>query len=179
MPDQRTETAEPVNPEVHHEQSDVDVRAILWFTVIFVVFAIVAHVALYFHFQFLVRAERQPDLLPISLVDRDKPRLPTGPRLQPFPTPDAEGRALSPLQTTPPFDMDQMSREEDRELSSWGWENRAEGVVRMPIDRAMELQLRRGFPVASAGATGAPPVFADQPVAAQSAPPAPGRIETP
>ena len=180
MLDERTENAEAVNPDVHHEHSDVDVRAILWFTVIFVVFAIAAHVGLYFHFQFLVRAERQPDLLPISLVKRDTPRLPPGPRLQPFPTPDAEGRALSPLQTNPPFDMNRMSIEEERELSSWGWENEAEGIVRMPIERAMELQLRRGFPVAAPeGDAGAPAAFTDQPAAAEGAPPAPTRIETP
>ena len=179
MPDERTHTTEPVNPEVHHEQSDVDVRAILWFTVIFVVFAVVAHIGLYFHFQFMRRAERQPDLLPISLVNQDNPRLPPGPRLQPFPTPDAQGRALSPLQTNPPFDMNQMAVEEERELTTWGWENEAEGIVRMPIDRAMELQLRRGFPVAPQAGADAPVAFPDQAVAAQSAPPAPRQIEIP
>lgn len=180
MLDERTQHAEAVNPEVHHESSDVDVRAILWATVILVVFGIVSHVFLYFHFQFMRRAERQPDLLPISLVDRDKPNLPPGPRLQPFPTLDGEGRALSPLQTNPPYDMDQMRVEEERELNTWGWENQAAGIVRMPIDRAMELQLQRGFPVApQEQAAGEPAGFTDRPAAAPVAPAAPGRIETP
>ena len=35
---------------------------------------------------------------------------------------------------------------EDRALATYGWANRKEGRVRIPIDRAMELQLERGFP---------------------------------
>jgi len=31
-------------------------------------------------------------------------------------------------------------------LSTYGWTDKNAGVVRIPIDRAMELQLERGFP---------------------------------
>ena len=39
-----------VNPETHHEESDVNVRALLWSVVIFIVFAGVTHLVLYAQF---------------------------------------------------------------------------------------------------------------------------------
>ncbi|HVR42071.1 MAG TPA: hypothetical protein VMS56_01395 [Thermoanaerobaculia bacterium] len=153
MQDETPRDSEPVNPEVHHEQTDVDVRAILWFTVIFVVFAIVSHVLLWFHLQFLIRAERDPDLLPISLVKGEGAKLPPAPRLQPFPAPTATGASVSPLHSVPPHDMERMRSEQRRRMESWGWVDEGEGRVRMPVDRAMDLQLRRGFPLAPGAPT--------------------------
>lgn len=149
MHDEPTPHAEPVHADVHHEQSDVDVRAILWFTVFFVVFAVVTHVALWFHFVYLRNSLRTPDLLPVSMVDQDKPKLPPTPRLQPFPNPDQQGSA-SPLETLPPYDMQKMLEEEQQVLSSYGWSNAAEGRARIPVERAMDIELQRGFPVAGA-----------------------------
>ena len=39
-----------VNPETRHEESDVNVRALLWSVVIFIVFAAVTHAVLYLQF---------------------------------------------------------------------------------------------------------------------------------
>ena len=36
--------------------------------------------------------------------------------------------------------------QQDETLASYGWVDQNGGVVRIPIDRAMELQLQRGFP---------------------------------
>ena len=52
-----------LNPETHHETSDVDVRGILWFVVIFIAFAVVTHLVLYFlyvTFRKEFRADIQP-----------------------------------------------------------------------------------------------------------------------
>src|SRR5512144_476470 len=84
-----------VNVETHHEKSDVDVRALLWFTVIFVVFAIVTHAALWILFKFYVRLERRPSQNPPALTAMQRSsdaRVPaTEPRLQPFPTKEKAG----------------------------------------------------------------------------------------
>ena len=50
------------------------------------------------------------------------------------------------LQTSPAADMEAM-REHDRAwLSSYGWVDRAHGVVRVPIDAAKKMVLRKGLP---------------------------------
>jgi hypothetical protein len=67
------------------------------------------------------------------------------------------------LQTSPVRDMDAFRAAEDRVLSSYGWVDRNAGVVRIPIDRAMDIVAQRGLParaqgeaVPSAPPTGAP-----------------------
>lgn len=175
MSDPHAQTAEPVNPDVHHERADVDIRGILWFIGFLVVFAIFTHVALYFHFIGLREANRDPDRLPISLVEGEEPNLPPEPRLQPFPSPGADGRARSPLAGTPPYDMDAMRRREERELSTYGWLNKANGTVRIPIERAMELQLQRGYPVLETTTAPAPAELPDRAQPAQPTTETPSR----
>jgi hypothetical protein len=44
----------------------------------------------------------------------------------------------------------------DKELlSTYGWVDRPAGVVRIPIDRAIDITLERGFPVRPQAATAA------------------------
>jgi hypothetical protein len=147
MADERIPPSEPVHADVHHEQSDVNVGAILWWAVGLVLFAIVAHIAIYGHFLLLRHLERDPDLLPISMVKEEGPKLPPAPRLQPFPEPDESGY-VSPLRALPPREMAEMRRDQEKHLTSYGWANPATKTVHVPIDRAIDLQLQKGFPVA-------------------------------
>jgi hypothetical protein len=47
----------------------------------------------------------------------------------------------------PEMELGQLRQQENQVLSSYGWVNRNAGTIHIPIDRAMELQLQRGFPV--------------------------------
>jgi len=51
------------------------------------------------------------------------------------------------LQIAPQLDLAAMRAREEAELHSYGWIDRKAGVVRLPIDRAMELMVQRGLPV--------------------------------
>ncbi len=51
------------------------------------------------------------------------------------------------IEEHPARDIDELHSQEERLLSTYGWTDRKAGMVRIPIDRAMELQLKRGFPV--------------------------------
>ena len=51
------------------------------------------------------------------------------------------------LQLDPSDDLRVLRREEDKVLNTYGWVNRKEGVVRIPVDRAMDLMVPRGLPV--------------------------------
>lgn len=56
-------------------------------------------------------------------------------------------RFASPhLQLSPHADLVVLRAREDAELTNYGWINRPAGVVRLPIDRAMDLLLQRGLP---------------------------------
>ena len=50
------------------------------------------------------------------------------------------------LQVSPAADLKEFRTHEDSELSSYGWIDRTSGIVRLPIERAMELVLQQGLP---------------------------------
>jgi hypothetical protein len=69
-----------------------------------------------------------------------------GPPASPF----ENVRALPPrpvLQVAPARDLRQYLEEENAVLNSYGWVDQKAGVVRIPIDRAMDLLLQKGLPV--------------------------------
>ena len=72
-----------------------------------------------------------------------------GPPASPF----EDVRTLPPeprLQVKAPMDLGHYKSAQDGILNSYGWVDRQAGVVRIPIDRAMDILLQRGFPVRTA-----------------------------
>jgi|ERR1051326_239872 hypothetical protein len=141
MPDQIHRTyhdEEIVNTETHHEESDVNVRALLWFVVIFIVFAVVTHVALYGLFHFLRNQERGNSNAPLTAMDHP-PELdiPPTPRLQPFLT---KGNDV-PYTATPVVDMEEMRAHEQQVLNNYGWVDKQKGIVHIPIEEAKKILL--------------------------------------
>jgi hypothetical protein len=51
------------------------------------------------------------------------------------------------LQLSPSSEMHEYTARITRELNNYGWVDRKAGVVRLPIERAMELLVQRGVPV--------------------------------
>jgi len=49
-----------------------------------------------------------------------------------------------PLQSAPPLDLRALRAEKHALLSQYAWIDRAQGVVRIPIDRAIEIMIERG-----------------------------------
>jgi hypothetical protein len=63
-------------------------------------------------------------------------------------------RGLPPeprLQTAPYADLERLVAEQRKALDSYGWVDEKAGVVRIPVDRAMELLVERGLPHRAAG----------------------------
>ncbi len=78
-----------------------------------------------------------------------------GPPASPF----AETRTLPAhpqLQTEPRQDLKGLRSEQEKLLNSYGWVDRNLGIVRIPIDRAMDLLAQRGLPVRSGPSAGRP-----------------------
>ena len=130
-----------VNAETHHEKSDVNVRALLWAVVIFIVFAAATHGLLYLQFHFFARHFRREASQPLTMM-APASAVPSTPRLQPFPN-----STLPPNASTPVTDMDEMRAAEEQALSKPGWVDQQKGIVRLPIDLCEEAYVQRGLPV--------------------------------
>jgi len=76
------------------------------------------------------------------------------------PSPDAHSRIalhsqmLAPqpqLQADPTIDLGAFQAAEEAKLHSYGWIDKSNGVVRIPIERAMDLVAQRGLPTRGPG----------------------------
>jgi hypothetical protein len=136
------------NPETHHEESDVPVRPLWWAVALFIIFAVITHVVLYFMYEGMLKAEKKRMEPPQTAVARPaNASVPQNqPLLQPFPmVPATETTATVayPYQNTPVTDMQAMRANEDRVLKNYGWVDKGRGVVRIPIEEAKELLAAR------------------------------------
>ncbi len=142
----RYEDDDLFNPETHHEHSDVPVRPLLVSLVIFIVFAVVTHLALWFMYKALVKGERArmeaPQTQVIRPADASVPQ--NQPLLQPFPRAN-----IPPQRNTPVTDLADMRRTEDTALNTYGWVDKQNGVARIPIDVAKDLFVARSGAPAS------------------------------
>jgi hypothetical protein len=135
---------EIVNPETHHERSDVNVRALLWFTAIFIVFAAASHFVLWFMFKSFASMARHTTSTPLTALTRPADAsIPRQPRLQPFPNRDQRGAMMPPNVTTPVVDMEDMRATEEHLLRNPGWVDRQKGIVRLPIEVAKQLAVQQ------------------------------------
>jgi len=74
-------------------------------------------------------------------------------RTRPLPSPLSYSREPTPeprLSVEPGEELKTLRSEEDAMLKSYGWIDRDKGVVRIPIDRAIEILAERGLPVRAA-----------------------------
>jgi hypothetical protein len=120
------------NPQVDHEESDVNIRAILGFGAGLVAVAVVIHLLMWLLLGYFEAREAKQALAPrmYPLAAEQANRLPPEPRLQ----------------TTPREDLADLRVREEALLNSYGWVDRNAGIVRIPIDAAMKLTLERGLP---------------------------------
>ena len=119
-----------VNPEVSHEHSDVNIRAIFGFGAGLIVVAAVVHLLIYVLFGFFDDRERLQKPAAYPLAAAEGHREPPEPRLQ----------------TDPRQDLADLRAKEDEQLETYGWVDKNAGVVRIPIEAAMKLTLERGLP---------------------------------
>jgi hypothetical protein len=123
------ETKHTAHESAGHERSDVGIGPIAMLVTGLAVLTIVALLAMWGLFRYFAAREAKT-LAP--------------------PSPMAESRQLPPaprLQVIPERDLQQLRKDEDKFLNSYDWVSREAGVVRIPIDRAMDLVVERGLPV--------------------------------
>lgn len=163
------------NPETRHEHSDVPVRP-LWIAIaIFLVFGVVSYLAVWLLYKGFVRSENERAEAPATAVQRpsDVSVPKNQPLLQPFPKTGNAGETVPPQRNTPVTDLHEMRAAEDAVLHHYGWVDRQQGVVHIPIevakDRAVEM-LQRESAAVPAGETAATSTAASAPAPAEGAP---------
>lgn len=115
-----------------YEQSDATLRPLLLFFGGLALFCAVIFVAMVVFF----------DVLQSSFTAAERAQAPAPPPLAAIRQVPPEPR----LQYAEPVDLVKFRAEEARRLHSYGWVDRAQGVVRIPVPRALELLRDRGLP---------------------------------
>jgi hypothetical protein len=121
------------NPPAVHEESDVNVGAILGYGIGLLVIGAVIQLLLALLFGYYSRQSAEASRV-FPLAAEHQEQLPPEPRLQ----------------TNPAEDLRRLRAREDDVLGSYGWVDRSAGIARIPIDQAMKLIVQRGLPTRSA-----------------------------
>ena len=111
-----------------HEEKDVNVWAVAKFAIALVLLCAVALAGLAGLFRYFQTREARLQPPQVAGDDLKGPSLPPEPRLQ----------------SSPVLDLKRMRDAEDQILGSYGWIDRQQGIVRLPIARAMDLLSQRG-----------------------------------
>jgi|SRR5688572_7698392 hypothetical protein len=124
----------PDNLEVDHEESDVNVSAIIRYGIGLLVIAAFVHVFLWWlQGTYSRQNERaQTQVYPLAASEQD--RMPPSPRFQ----------------ENPQQDLQDLQAKQKALLEGYGWVSRDAGVARIPIEDAMKMVVARGVPVREA-----------------------------
>ena len=126
------------NPGGAHEHSDINVRAVFGFLITLTVVAIVIQLGLWGMFRYLKGSYTALDPEPNPMLSGVR-QPPQHDPIRDFPQPR--------LQKDPVQDVDKLRVAEDKLLHDPpAWVDEKAGVVRIPIEQAMQLTLARGLP---------------------------------
>ena len=129
-------------PGSSYEHTDANVWAIVKFGIWLIITALVVHVGIGVMYGALVEGAKEPeDGRRYPLVSAGAAALPPEPRLQ----------------ESPSREIERFRADEERRLHEYGWVNKEQGVVHIPIDDAMRLLMERGLPTRPADAANAAP----------------------
>jgi hypothetical protein len=128
------------NPQAAHrhgyEKSDASPRGLVYFALIIAGILVLTFLSLRWLFGYFQKIENTGSFVAAPFAGT-RP-LPPAPRIQ----------------SNPGADVQSYFQSQQNLLSTYGWIDRQNGIVRLPIDRAMELVLERGLPTRAVNASG-------------------------
>jgi hypothetical protein len=119
------------NPQVAHEPTDANVRAITKWGIGLGIFIVAATFLVWFVFDVLVGWAGRQGLPASPLVNAQVEPQPPEPRLQ----------------ASPRLDVLEMRDRENTLADTLAWTDPERGTARVPVDEAMRLMLKKGFPM--------------------------------
>lgn len=127
------------NPDLEFERQDLSPKGVYAFLVGLAVAGIVIYFVLMglYHFLDTYNKTHQPPQNPLVKAETDTRHI-TPQRIKEFPQP-----RLEPDERT---EINGFLLKEEQTLETYGWVDEKAGVVRIPIERAMELIAQRGLP---------------------------------
>ena len=128
------------NEEAEFEREDLGAKPVILFLVGLTVGCLLVALLLKGMYSYLDARENrhQPALNPLVKQSTADTRRVAPDDIAKFPEPH--------LETDEPREIRAFRVQEEQTLHSYGWVDQPAGVVRIPIDRAMELVAQRGFP---------------------------------
>jgi hypothetical protein len=117
-------------PTVHHETSDASIGGVFAFGLALMILGAIILLLVWLMFGYFKSRETGSATREFPLAVEQQNRLPPEPRLQ----------------TNPRQDLIDMRAKEEAILETYGWVDKAAGVVRIPIGEAMKLTVERGLP---------------------------------
>jgi hypothetical protein len=136
------------NPGVMYESSDANVRAIYTFGVWLVVLSGLCALATYGGLRAMEWNAARLDAIRMKA----NPMVPEA-RMKMQPIQAAHEFPAPQLQVNDTAEMKEEIEQENAKLTHYQWVDQKQGVVRIPIDKAMQLVLQRGLPARAAGAS--------------------------
>lgn len=118
---------EAENPQLKHETRDASIRTLIHWGIALALLLISGFAVGYGTFRYFTSQENVG---------------------QPPPSPFETKRTLPPeprLQVNAPQDLRQYMNNEDQTLDNYGWVDKSAGIVRIPIDRAMDVLIQKGL----------------------------------
>lgn len=113
-----------------HEGSDVSIKALGIFLAGLAITMVVTGVIVIGLFDLFLKEAEEADVSPSPLAEAGEPAPPPGPLLQ----------------VAERLDLRVHRESQEKLIHETGWIDRDRGVVRIPIERAIELTAERGFP---------------------------------
>jgi len=132
------------NPHVAHEETDINVRAVLTTAGIVAGVGITVHILMWLLFGWFERdaVGRDPQLSPVAAPPVE---MPASLNESPFFGPAAPDGVQ--LLTSEPMALRIHRAEEERRLRGYGWVDESAGIAHIPIAEAKKRLLERGIPV--------------------------------
>jgi hypothetical protein len=145
-----------------YEREDLSPTGVMYFMVGLVVVVIAIYVIVDGMYHFLDRTERANQA-----------------NMSPIVTPNPDTRAITPqdplsfpqprLETDERSQLNDYIQKQDQKLMTYDWLDKDSGIVRIPIDRAMDLIAERGLPVRTESNSAVAPTPAKKELPAKSA----------
>jgi len=111
--------------ELKHQGTDLRLRVIVYSVITFITIGALIHLGVWWLYRYAREQDRSRDVRRTFV--ETKPPIPPEPRLQ----------------VSPQDDFQEYLRKEQEILKGYAWTSRAEGKVRIPINRAMQLVVER------------------------------------
>ena len=135
------------NAAVSYEHSDLDTFAVTKFGIGLAIGTVVAVFAMWGLFEFLLKHQNEELVqLPPSVLEARKGLLPPEPRLQTMGDPHDPIVARGDLRS-PHVELQKLREDEAMQLQSYAWIDPNKGIVRIPVELAKDLVLKKGLPV--------------------------------